>query len=57
MKEILKTIQGVTNIEDSDGGVVAYAKNAGEIIADVVTSARQKQHPPGVSKHLLSHFG
>jgi hypothetical protein len=23
---------------DSDGGVVAYAKNAGEIIADVVTS-------------------
>ncbi len=38
VKEILKTIQGVTNIEDSDGGVVAYAKNAGEIIADVVTS-------------------
>jgi ABC-2 type transport system ATP-binding protein len=37
-KEILKTIQGVTNVADSDGGVVAYAKNAGEVIADVVTS-------------------
>ena len=37
-KEILKTIQEVTNVMDSDGGVVAYAKNAGEIIADVVTS-------------------
>ena len=37
-KEILKTIPEVTNVMDSDGGVVAYAKNAGEIIADVVTS-------------------
>ena len=37
-KEILKTIQEVTNVMDSDGGVVAYAKNAGQIIADVVTS-------------------
>ena len=37
-KEILKTIQEVTNVMDSDGGVVAYAKNAGEIIADVVTT-------------------
>ena len=36
-KEILKTIPEVTNVVDSDGGVVAYAKNAGEIIADVVT--------------------
>jgi ABC-2 type transport system ATP-binding protein len=37
-KEILGTVQGITTIEDSDGGVVAYAKNAGQIIADVVTS-------------------
>ena len=37
-KEILKTIQEVTNVMDSDGGVIAYAKNAGQIIADVVTS-------------------
>jgi ABC-2 type transport system ATP-binding protein len=36
--DILKTIMGVTNVEDSDGGVVAYARNAGQIIADVVTS-------------------
>ena len=38
VKEILKTIQGVTNIEDADGGVIAYTKNAGQIIADVVTA-------------------
>jgi ABC-2 type transport system ATP-binding protein len=37
-KEILKTIPEVTNVMDSDGGVVAYAKNAGQIIADVVTT-------------------
>ncbi len=37
-KEILKTIQGLTNISDSEGGIVAYAKNAGEIIADIVTA-------------------
>ena len=37
-KEILKTIPEVTNVMDSDGGVVAYTKNAGQIIADVVTS-------------------
>jgi daunorubicin resistance ABC transporter ATP-binding subunit len=36
-KEILKTIQEVTNVVDSDSGVIAYAKNAGQIIADVVT--------------------
>jgi len=36
-KEILKTIPEVTNVVDSDSGVVAYAKNAGQIIADVVT--------------------
>ena len=36
-KEILKTIQEVTNVMDSDSGVIAYAKNAGQIIADVVT--------------------
>ena len=37
-KEILKTIPEVTNVMDSDGGIVAYSKNAGQIIADVVTS-------------------
>ena len=37
-REILKTISGVINVIDSEEGVVAYAKNAGQIIADVVTT-------------------
>jgi ABC-2 type transport system ATP-binding protein len=37
-KEILKTIQGVTNVMDSEDGVVAYAKNAGRIITDVAAT-------------------
>ncbi|HUI00160.1 MAG TPA: ATP-binding cassette domain-containing protein [Nitrososphaerales archaeon] len=37
-REILKTIPGVNDVMDSDDGVVAYAKNAGQIIAQVVTS-------------------
>lgn len=37
-KEILKAIKGILEIGDSDGGVVAYTKNAGQIIADVITS-------------------
>jgi ABC-2 type transport system ATP-binding protein len=37
-KEILKTVKGISNVLDSDGGIVAYAKNAGEIVTDVVTT-------------------
>ena len=37
-KEILGKVQGVTKAIDSDGGVIAYAKNAGQIIAGVVTA-------------------
>jgi ABC-2 type transport system ATP-binding protein len=37
-KEVLTAIQGVREVVDSDGGVVAYAKNAGQIIAGIVTS-------------------
>lgn len=37
-KEILKTIDGITSIMDSDEGVLAYASNAGQIIADIVTT-------------------
>jgi len=37
-KEIVGAVQGVTKVVDSDGGIVAYAKDAGEIVADVVTS-------------------
>jgi len=37
-KEILKTIQGVSGVVDSDTGVIAYAKNAGEIVTEVITA-------------------
>jgi len=36
-KEVLKAIQGVREVVDSVGGVTAYAKNAGQIIAGIVT--------------------
>jgi ABC-2 type transport system ATP-binding protein len=50
MKEILSKIPGVTKVVDSDAGVVAYSKSAGEIIADVVTSLdRNKIHPASLS--------
>lgn len=35
-KKILNTIQGVSNIIDSDEGLTIYAKNAGFIIPDIV---------------------
>jgi ABC-2 type transport system ATP-binding protein len=37
-KEILSAVQGVTSVIDSGGGVTAYTKNAGLIIADIVTA-------------------
>jgi len=37
-KEILRTVSGISTILDSDGGVAAYAKNAGEIVTEVVTT-------------------
>jgi len=37
-KQILKTIHGVSEVSDSDGGVVAHAKNAGQILAELVTT-------------------
>ena len=37
-REILSKVTGVTTVTDSDEGVVAYAKDAGQVIADVVTS-------------------
>jgi len=37
-KEVLKAVQGVREVVDSDGGFTAYAKNAGQIIAGIVTS-------------------
>jgi daunorubicin resistance ABC transporter ATP-binding subunit len=40
-KEILSAVPGVTNVIESNEGVVAYTKNAGGIIADVVTALQR----------------
>jgi ABC-2 type transport system ATP-binding protein len=37
-KKLLQEIDGVTDVTDSDGGIVAHAKDAGAIIADVVAA-------------------
>jgi ABC-2 type transport system ATP-binding protein len=37
-KKLLQEIDGVTDVTDSDGGIVAHAKDAGGIIADVVAA-------------------
>lgn len=37
-KEILKTVSGVIDVADFDRGLVAHARNAGEIIASIVTN-------------------
>ncbi|MGD0644782.1 MAG: ATP-binding cassette domain-containing protein [Candidatus Bathyarchaeia archaeon] len=37
-KKILQGVQGVEDVTDSDGGIIAHAKNANEIIADIVTA-------------------
>ena len=37
-KKVLQEVKGVTNVTDSDEGVVAHAKNANEIIADMVAA-------------------
>jgi ABC-2 type transport system ATP-binding protein len=49
-KKILKTIPEVTNVMDSDGGVIAYAKNAGQIIINVITTLDKNNiHPAFLS--------
>ncbi len=37
-KGILKEVQGVGEVVDSEGGIIAYAKNAGQAIAGIVTT-------------------
>jgi ABC-2 type transport system ATP-binding protein len=37
-KEVLKAISGISNVLDSDSGVVAHAKNAGEMVTEVITA-------------------
>ncbi|HXW94175.1 MAG TPA: ATP-binding cassette domain-containing protein [Nitrososphaerales archaeon] len=36
--EVLKTVQGVSSVLESDGGVTAHAENAGQIVPDVITA-------------------
>ena len=49
-KEVLGTLQGVTDVSDADGGVVAYVTNAGQIVAEVVTTLDRN----GVKPSFLS---
>ena len=37
-REIIKAVRGISNVVDSDSGIVAYARNGGEIVAEVVTT-------------------
>lgn len=49
-REILRTVPGIVDVMDSDGGVTAYAKSAGQIIAGVITSLdRAGIHPTFLS--------
>jgi len=55
-KQILMAIAGVSRVSDSDGGVVAYTKNAGQIIAELVTTLDRNGIQPsflGVSSPTL----
>jgi len=45
-KKILREVRGVLDVADSDGGIVCHAKNASEIIADVVTALERNDYRP-----------
>jgi ABC-2 type transport system ATP-binding protein len=45
-KKILQEIRGVVDVTDSDGGIVCHAKNASEIIADVVEALDRNDKRP-----------
>ncbi|HYB04500.1 MAG TPA: ATP-binding cassette domain-containing protein, partial [Nitrososphaerales archaeon] len=49
-KEILKTVKGISDIFDSDDGVMVYAENGGERVIDVITTLdRNGIHPSSLS--------
>jgi daunorubicin resistance ABC transporter ATP-binding subunit len=49
-KEVLNTVQGVTRVLDSEDGVVAYAKDAGQIITDIAMALdRNNVRPASIS--------
>ena len=37
-KRVLKAMSGVSDVLDSDGGVVVYTKNAGQIVIEIITT-------------------
>jgi len=49
-KEVLKGVPGVIDVVDSDGGIVSHVKNAGEIIASIVTALERN----GIQTSFLS---
>ena len=49
-KEVLEAVPGISNVIDSEDGVVAHAKTAGEVVAAVVTALdRSGIHPSFLS--------
>ena len=45
-RKVLLEIQGVEEVTDSNGGIVAHAKNASEMLADIVTALDRKNIRP-----------
>ena len=45
-KRVLQEVPGVADVTDSDGGIVVHAKNANEIIADIVTALDRNNMRP-----------
>jgi len=45
-KKILQAVHGVVDVTDSDGGIICHAKNASEIIADIVTALDRNDKRP-----------
>ena len=45
-KKILQQVPGVSNVTDLNGGVVAHAANAGEVIADIIAALDRNNMRP-----------
>lgn len=63
--EILKRVKGVSEVMNSDGGLIVYAKNAGFIIADIVRALDESKirlssvtfSSPSLDDIFLRHTG
>jgi len=49
-KEVLKGVPGVVDVVDSEGGIVSHVKNAGEVIASIVSTLEKN----GIQASFLS---